>query len=334
MTDDNYRIAAADGISLQVYRWLPDGPARACVQLIHGLSEHAARYAGLAGALTAAGYAVYAHDQRGHGATASAADLGFVAAEDGWRRLQDDVLAVHGHIQEQQPDLPHILLGHSMGSLVAQQFAIEHGELLDGLVLSATTFRTDPLPGFGHWLAERIIRRRGPRHPSALLDFLSLGALRYTIRNRRTIQDWLSRDPAVVDAYIADPLCGRVPAASLWRDVYDGVRFVAQARHQSRLPSGLRILLMAGGADVISGGGKQVRRLAERYREVGVDDVECIIYPDARHEIFNEINRGAVYTDLLAWLNSIPIIKTTCPDSGQASYTHRLSAKENGRGQT
>lgn len=300
MTD---HIAAADGTSLQVYRWLPEEPARARIQLVHGLSEHAGRYARLAGVLTAAGYAVFAHDQRGHGRTARAdADLGFVAAEDGWRRLQDDVLAVHDYSQEQLPGLPHVLLGHSMGSLVAQQFAIEHGALLNGLVLSATTFRTDPLPGVGRWLAERIIRWRGPRHPSALLDFLSLGALRYTVRNRRTIQDWLSRDPAMVDAYNADPLCGRVPAVSLWRDVYDGVRFVAQAEHQARIPSALPILLMAGGADVISSGGRQVRRLAERYREVGVDDVECIIYPDARHEIFNEINRDEVYTDLLAWL--------------------------------
>lgn len=305
MTGRSYRIDAADGVSLQLYCWLPEEPARAHVQLVHGLSEHAARYAGLADVLTAAGYAVYAHDQRGHGVTASAADLGFVAAEDGWRRLLDDVLAVHGHIQEQNPGLAHILLGHSMGSLVAQQFAIEHGELLGGLVLSATTFRTDVLPSLGRWLAERIIHRRGARHPSALLDFLSLGALRYTIRNRRTIQDWLSRDSAVVDAYIADPLCGRVPAVSLWRDVYDGVRFVAQAEHQSRLPSTLPILLMAGSADVISGGGKQVRRLTERYRKVGLSDVDCIIYPGARHEIFNEINRNEVYTDLLAWLDRI-----------------------------
>lgn len=298
----SYRLMTDAGAALQIHRWLPAGPVRARVQLIHGLSEHAARYASLAAALTAAGYAVYAHDQRGHGLTADAADLGFVAVADGWRRLQDDVLAVHDHAEEQQPNLPHVLLGHSMGSLVAQQFAIEHGALLDGLVLSATTFRTDPLPRIGHWLAEQIIRWRGPHHKSKLLDFLSLGALRYTIRDRRTLQDWLSRDPSKVDAYLADPLCGQLPAVSLWRDIYEGVCFVARSEQQSRLPASLSILLMAGSADVISGGGRQVRRLAERYRQLGIKTVECMVYAGARHEIFNEINREEVYTDLLAWL--------------------------------
>lgn len=304
MHRQSYRFSADDGASLQLYCWQPAGPPRAAIQLIHGISEHAARYGNVASALAEAGYAVYAHDQRGHGQTAASADaLGYVAPTGGWRRLLNDVMAVYCHISEQQPNTQRILIGHSMGSLLAQQFAIEHGALLDGLVLSATTYRTDPMPAFGKWLAGQMIRWRGAPYRSTFLDFLTVGALRLTIRNRRTIFDWLSRDPAVIDAYIADPLCGGVPSVALWRDVYDGVRFIARREQQARIPRGLPILLLAGSADPLSAGGRSVSRLAERYRSLGIADVACRIYPGARHEVFNEINRAEVYSDLLDWLD-------------------------------
>src|SRR5690625_228563 len=303
MRQENYRISVADGVELQVYRWLPAAKPQAAIQILHGISEHANRYHQVATTLTAAGYAVYAHDQRGHGLTAEPETLGFISDSGGWRRLLDDALAVHCHIVERHPETRHILLGHSMGSMLAQQFAIEQGALLDGLVLSATTFRTDPMPALGSALANLIGRWRGPAHRSALLDFLSTGVLRYAIRNRRTPSDWLSRDPAVVDAYIADPLCGEVPSVSLWGEVYRGLRFIARRQQQARIPQDLPILLLAGGADPLSRGGRSVQRLAERYRALGIADVDCIIYPAARHEIFNEINREEVYADLRNWLD-------------------------------
>jgi alpha-beta hydrolase superfamily lysophospholipase len=304
MHHETYRITVDDGASLQVYQWLPDGRPRGTIQLIHGISERASRYQQLAAALTGAGYAVYAHDQRGHGLTATAADLGYVCPENGWQRLLGDLLAVYCHIAERQPDLRRVLLGHSMGSLLAQHFAITHGGLLDGLILSATTYRTDPLPKLGCWLAQLIGRLCGPRYKSPLLDFLTVGALRLTIRNRRTPADWLSRDPAVVDAYIADPLCGGIPAVTLWRDVYEGVGFIADPQQQAKIPRALPILLLTGGADPLSSGGRQVQRLAERYRALGINDVSCRIYPGARHEVFNEIIRDEVYADLLDWLDA------------------------------
>lgn len=300
----DYRINADDDRSLQLYCWLPQAAPRATIQLIHGISEHAARYHELATVLAEAGYAVYAHDQRGHGRTAeSSTALGYVAPSGGWHRLLGDVMTVYCHLSERHPNLPRILLGHSMGSLLAQHFAIEHGALLDGLVLSATTFRTDPLPAFGAWLASQMIRWRGASHRSVLLDFLTVGVLRLMVRKRRTPFDWLSRDPAVVDAYIADPLCGNVPSVALWHAVYEGVRFIARREHQARIPRFLPILLLAGGADPLSGGGRSVSRLAERYRSLGIADVTCRIYPGARHEIFNEINRSEVHADLLDWLD-------------------------------
>lgn len=302
MHTDSYRISVDDGTALQVYQWLPHGPPRATVQLVHGISEHAARYHGLAHALAAAGYAVFAHDQRGHGLTATPETLGVVAPTQGWRRLLDDVFAIYCHVSERQPDLQRVLIGHSMGSLLAQQFAIEQGALLDGLVLSATMYRTDPLPAFGCWLAEQMIRWRGPTHKSALLDFLTVGVLRLTVR-RRTAYDWLSRDPAVIDAYIADPLCGSRPSLALWRDVYEGVHFIAKREHQAQIPRRLPILLLAGGADPLNSGGRSVRRLAQRYRSLGIADVSCKIYPRARHEVFNELMREQVYANLRDWLD-------------------------------
>ena len=176
-------------------------------------------------------------------------------------------------------------------------------EKLGLLHVVITSVDRDDLPDFGAWLASQMIRWRGASHRSVLLDFLTVGVLRLMVRKRRTPFDWLSRDPAVVDAYIADPLCGNVPSVALWRAVYEGVRFIARREHQARIPRFLPILLLAGGADPLSGGGRSVSRLAERYRSLGIADVTCRIYPGARHEIFNEINRSEVHADLLDWLD-------------------------------
>ncbi len=131
-------VTASDGTALHTHRWLPEGPPKAVVQIAHGMAEHSARYARLAEALTAAGYAVYAHDHRGHGGTASKADHGYFADHDGWDTVVADVRAVTGFAQEENPGLPVFLLGHSMGSFLSRAYVIEDSRELAGLVLSGT----------------------------------------------------------------------------------------------------------------------------------------------------------------------------------------------------
>ena len=304
MHHDSYRFTVDDGQPLHVYRWLPASAPRGALLAVHGISEHAARYDALAQRLTAAGYAVYAHDQRGHGRTAAEhPELGFVAARHGWQRLLADIQALNRHLGEAHPGLPRVLYGHSMGSLLGQEAAIEHGDSWDALVLQASNHRPDLLPVLGAAAAQLLAVLFGPRHRSRALDFLTIGVLRYRLRSRRTYYDWLNRDPAEVDAYISDSRCGFSPAVSLWRDVYAASRRIADPRRQARLPPQLPVLLLVGAADGLSDGGLRVRRLAECYRKQGMQSVALRVYPGARHELHREINREEVFADLAAWLD-------------------------------
>ena len=175
MQSTTITVTASDGTALSTQRWLPEGPPRAVVQIAHGMAEHAARYARLAEALTAAGYAVYANDHRGHGATASKADHGYFADEHGWDTVVADLRAVTDVAREENPGLPVFLLGHSMGSFLSRAYVIEDSRELSGLVLSGTAGDPGLLGKVGGLVAATEARLRGRRHVSTLLDKLTFG---------------------------------------------------------------------------------------------------------------------------------------------------------------
>ena len=208
MRAEPFRLQAEDGAQIHVYRWLPDGSPRAAVQIAHGLAEHAGRYARLAEALTGAGYAVYANDHRGHGQTAARDDLGFFAERDGWAKCLADLWALNRRIASDMPGAKIVFLGHSMGSFMAQRFIAEHGEALAGAVLSGSNGPPPSIAAIGRLIARIERLRLGPRGKSPLLAQMFFGAFNKKFAPNRTDFDWLSRDPAEVDKYVADPLCG------------------------------------------------------------------------------------------------------------------------------
>lgn len=284
MTPAGFRIQGLDGVSLAAWRW-PAVRPRAIVQIAHGMGEHALRYAPLAARLVAAGYAVYANDHRGHGATApDAGSLGDFGA-GGFDAVVSDLGVVAAAAREEHPGLPLVLLGHSMGSFAAQYFALDRSADIEGLVLSGSS----ALDMLAASLAD----------PAAVkLD----NAFNAPFEPARTPFDWLSRDAAEVDKYIADPLCGfTVRPEGLASIFADAARTVAPVGIRSGLP----ILLLAGEDDPLNGKLALLDLLARRYREAGVRDVETQFYPGGRHEMFNETNRDEVIANLIAWLNRI-----------------------------
>jgi alpha-beta hydrolase superfamily lysophospholipase len=212
------------------------------------LAEHGGRYARLAGALNAAGYAVYANDHRGHGRTAANPhDLGFFSATDGWRKCLDDLRSLYRCIVADHPGLPVVLLGHSMGSFLARHYAGEHGDELAGLVLSASDGKPSLLARAGRLIARLERWRLGPRGRSGLIQSLSFGAYNKPFAPARTPADWLSRDSAAVDLYLADPLCGFRPTVQLWIDLLDALGEIAAPSRLALLPKRLPLYVIAGG---------------------------------------------------------------------------------------
>jgi alpha-beta hydrolase superfamily lysophospholipase len=302
----SFTFTRTDGVELFVYCWLPAEPPRAIVQIAHGLAEHAGRYARLARALTSAGYAVYANDHRGHGRTAkSSDDLGFFAEQDGWRRCLDDLWHLNRHIAAAHPGLPIVLLGHSMGSTLAEQFMGEHGDALAGVVLSGANGKPTSLAAIGRAITRAERLRLGARGKSQLVQSLTFDAFNTKFTPARTAFDWLSRDPAEVDKYIADPLCGFPARVQLWVDLLDGWATVSTSAHRHQVPKTLPLYVIAGDRDPVSGSTRQLKPWLADYRAEGLVNLKHRFYPEARHELFNETNRDQVTAELIAWLNQV-----------------------------
>lgn len=275
----------AHGVTITTHEWLIDEP-RAVVQISHGIGEHARRYEALAADLNAVGFGVVADDHRGHGETGRLQWNGDATrmGRPGPGGLRATIDAVHAYsrlIRDRFPQLPLVLLGHSWGSLMAQISVNAHAADYDGLVLSGTAYR---LPG---WMDAGDLNRR----------HRALGT---------TGAEWLSRDPAVATAWVADPLTFPAQTAKLL-GLRDGLRLFG--RPARRLPAELPVLLQAGGDDTL-GGERSVRRLARAYRErSGLRDVTVHLYAGARHEVYNEINRDEVVGDLVAWIEGHVLVR-------------------------
>jgi alpha-beta hydrolase superfamily lysophospholipase len=306
MSQSTFILGASDGVEVFVRRWLPGGPPKAVVQIAHGLAEHSERYARLAKALTGAAYAVYANDHRGHGQTAKTpAQLGFFAERDGWRKCLDDLWMLNRHIASEHPGAPIFLFGHSMGSTMAQQFIMEHGEFIAGVVLSGSNGQPTGMAGIGRCITwvERL--RLGRRGHSALVGNLTFGAFNKRFAPARTGFDWLSRDHAEVDKYVADPLCGFPASVELWVELLAAWAEISRPPSYERIPKDLPVYVVAGQRDPVSAGARQIKPMLAAFRAAGLKNVECRIYSDARHELLNETNRDEVTRDLIEWLDGV-----------------------------
>src|SRR3546814_659485 len=228
------------------------------------MAEHAGRYARFAAALTAAGFAVYAFDHRGHGRTArSAAELSHFADRDGWNRAVADLAAVCDLAAQRHPGLPVLLFAHSMGSFMAQQLLYEYSDRIAGCVLCGSNGKPPAIAAAGRLVARAEKLRHGGRGVSLLLHNLSFGAFNKRFAPARTEFDWLSRDAAEVDKYIADPLCGFPITVQAWIDFLDGLEAMARPENQARIPKAMPVLVIAGSLDPVSGGTRGLRQLLE-----------------------------------------------------------------------
>jgi alpha-beta hydrolase superfamily lysophospholipase len=278
-------VSARDGTRLASYRWEPAGPVHGVVHIVHGLGEHVRRYDHLATRLAGAGFLVQGHDARGHGATVvDGAQPGVIGAE-GWKASIDDIDVLLDRLRADVPGVPVVLLGHSMGSFAVQQYLVDHSDGVDAVVLRGTA------------AAELM--------PALDLDQpLDLSGFNSAFEPGRTGYEWLTRDEAQVDAYVADPLCGfgyDVPAA---KAVFAGACDAANPDKVARIGHNLPIYVVVGDQDPVGDQLARVHALVGRYRNAGLTDVTLRVYSGARHEVFNETNRDEVVGDLLAWLGA------------------------------
>jgi len=281
-----FRLTSADGLRIACARWDGRSPLRGVVQIAHGMGEHIGRYAGVIGALTSAGLTVYGNDHRGHGRTAPSPGHFGDFGEGGFDLLVEDMIRLSRVAKNENPDRPLILLGHSMGSFAAQQYVLDHSREIDGLVLSGS--------GALDGLARAVSLAPAGKN-----------ILNEAFEPARTPFDWLSRDSAVVDAFISDPLCFAQLQPASYASFLAAAPRLCDAVRLRKIRTDLPLYLFSGSDDPVGQQLEGVRMLIERYRKAGVRDISHHFYQGGRHEMLNEINRGDVQANLLGWISAV-----------------------------
>ena len=345
---NTYALETHDLTQLNLYAWLPadaqrdSKPLHAVILLIHGMAEHAGRYADFAQTCMAQNVALYAPDLRGHGQTPalntkgnnpeeSSAVMGHFSfappAKDGWNAVLDDIAAVYLHIRKTQGDVPVILMGHSMGSYIAQAFLMKHtpqyGYDFAGVVLSGSNATSVMMLKIAQTIAKAERLREGALGRSPLLNTLSFGKFNNAFKPAHTAFDWLSRDAAQVDAYVNDPQCGFLCTNQFWVDLLGGLVTINTRKNREKLVKqhkNLPMYIMGGENDPVSKGGG-LEKLRDAYQNAGFEQKEAIqvglrIYADGRHEMLNETNRAEVMADILAWCFKLTAIDRRAKPAG------------------
>lgn len=283
----------------------PDGKARAVVQIIHGIAEYIDRYDEFMMFLANNGFVAVGTDHLGHGKSIERPeDKGFIAEKDGWRYIVDDEEILRLAMRATYPGLPLVVFGHSMGSFITRTHLIRYPGGFDAAIISGTGNQGKALALGGLFMGNLVTAFKGAHHYSALLNNLAFGSYNKLYGNARTDYDWLTRDNAVVDKYIADPLCGFVPSCSLFRDMLTGVNFITAEKNLAPMKKDVPVYFMSGAMDPVGECGKGVQKAYDMFVSAGMKDVSIKLYPDGRHEMLNELNKDEVYQDILNWINS------------------------------
>lgn len=299
-TDFTYTSSIGD-IEIHATKWIPEN-AKAIFNITHGMAEHIERYEGFAQFLAENGFAVYAHDHIGHGKSVNEKyKPGFFGDgnAEGTIFVDDNKLIVD-IAKEENPGLPVFFFGHSMGSFVARKYIALYGDELKGAIICGTG-GPNPAAGIAIFLANCASKVKGADADGKLINGLAFGAYNKKTE-KRTGFDWLTTDTAVVDKYIADPLCGFLFSNNGFKDMLGLLKFVNSADCYAATSKALPILLISGAEDPVGEYGKGVEKVAEAYKANG-NPVECKLYAGDRHEILNESDKDAVMNDILAWLN-------------------------------
>ncbi len=272
------------------------------VQICHGMCEYIDRYEPFAEYLCARGAVVCGNDHLGHGNTKQKNEgsiYGYFADKDGEKLVVEDIRAMTELVRQQYPNLPIVLMGHSMGSMLARSYMTKHGDGIAAAVFMGTSGANN-LTGIIRFLANVGMLFGRAKKPATMLDHLAFSKYNDRYEDVRSDKDWISRDREHVKNYLADPQCTFLftdRAAYDFANLLDEVSGVQWARKLPNKP----YLLASGGMDPVGGFEAGVKEVYGWMREANLD-VEMKLYEGARHEILHETNRAEVFSDLYEWM--------------------------------
>ena len=295
-----------DGLTqIHAIEWIPEGEVRAILQIAHGMVEFIDRYDRFATFMASQGFYVVGNDHLGHGKSVTdASQYGYFAKHDGNFCVIGDMLQLREDTRKKYPDLPYFILGHSMGSFLTRQFIEKHGEGLSGAIIMGTGYQPTATLDMAIAMTAVLQQARGGHFRSEMINNMALGAYNASFEPSRTKNDWLTKDEAIVDAYVANPLNQFVFTVNGYYNLFRGLRYAERQENLDKIPKDLPILVVSGANDPVGEFGKGPRLVAQSYQKTGIKDVTLKLYENDRHEILNELDKETVDRDILQWIEA------------------------------
>lgn len=295
-----------DGLTqIHAIEWIPEAEVRGILQIAHGMVEFIDRYDRFATFMASQGFYVVGNDHLGHGKSVTdASQYGYFAKHDGNFCVIGDMLQLREDTRKKYPDLPYFILGHSMGSFLTRQFIEKHSEGLSGAIIMGTGYQPTATLDMAIAMTAVLQQARGGHFRSEMINNMALGAYNASFEPSRTKNDWLTKDEAIVDAYVANPLNQFVFTVNGYYNLFRGLRYAERQENLDKIPKDLPILVVSGANDPVGEFGKGPRLVAQSYQKTGIKDVTLKLYENDRHEILNELDKETVDHDLLQWIEA------------------------------
>lgn len=285
---------------IEAFHWPCENP-HGVVQLCHGMAEHVERYDEFAEFLNDNGFAVVGNNHLGHGASLIDGQLGYFGDDGAYNNVVEDMELLRKRATALYPNVPYFVFGHSMGSFLTRLYITRYGNSINGAVICGT-MGPSRVAEKAQLPTKTIIALKGRKYVSKILADASSANNLKRIPNARTKFDWLSRDESVVDAYINDDLCGFTFTCSAYLELSRMIENISDDAWFMSVPKNLPLYVISGEEDPVGNWGEGVKLVYQKLLNAGVKDVTIKLYPGARHEPLNELNRTEVFDDVLNFL--------------------------------
>lgn len=303
MRREDFYFDSKDGVDkIHAVRWEPDGEAVGVLQIVHGMAEHVDRYEDFATYLTDKGYVVTADDHLGHGKSVRDNLYGYFCEKDPATVVVDDVYSLTKITKEKYPDIPYTIMGHSMGSFITRNYLIKYSDKVDKAIIMGTGMQPMALVVALNITARLRCIFGNEKKPDTMIDGMSFGTYNQRIANPRTAVDWLTKNEAIVDKYIEDPLCGFVFTSNGFKTLATLLWRLNLKSNLKKMSKDMPVLITSGADDPVGEYGVGPTKVCESYKALGLKNVSLKLYPDDRHEILNETDNVTVYSDIYEWL--------------------------------
>jgi len=302
---EKFKLSGKKGIELSCYKVVPEEEVKAVIQIFHGMGEHKGRYLHFAKYLAKKSFAVYAHDHRKHGESVNGDQgVGIFTKDDKWEDMIVECNFVNHKIKKDYPNVPIIILGHSMGSIMARKFIATYPKGANMAIISGTLPYLKSSNLFKIDMLSKIISLFNPKNKRSKFLGKKINApLNKPFIPNRTKFDWITSDDKLLDKYIEDPLCGFDYSSRFYSEWFYGIANANLTETISKTQD-IPILIISGENDPLSEKGYTIKQIRELYSGHGYLQLTNKLVAHARHEVLNEKDKLATYKYIISWIES------------------------------